>query len=160
MGHGLPDAFAAHGAEIPALLKQTVSEPAILVQDNSLAEVLEKAGFAPDAIVVAVTMLDRLCIGAALDLAAPSVVWAVDDRDSAVHRALTEAGPELKLNRQDRAFELHFASSSKGCQVNWPRTHHPVQRATADQRPTLTPRNTNAHTDLTAEQSPARRRRR
>ena len=105
-------AFAAHPAAIPALLKQTVSEPAILAQYDALAEVLEKAGFAPDAIVVAITMLDNLCIGAAFDLAAPSVVWAVDDRDSALRRALTQAGP--KLNRQDRAFEDQLALIVRG----------------------------------------------
>ena len=89
-----------------------MSEPAILAQYDALAEVLEKAGFAPDAIVVAITMLDNLCIGAALDLAAPSVVWAVDDRDSALRRALTHADPTL--NRPDRAFEHQLALIVRG----------------------------------------------
>jgi AcrR family transcriptional regulator len=101
------DAFAAHPAAIPALLRHTVSEPAILAQYDALAAVLEEAGFTPDATVLAITMLDNLCIGAALDLAAPSVVWAVDDRSSALGRALS--GAPSDRDRQERAFELQLS---------------------------------------------------
>jgi AcrR family transcriptional regulator len=101
------DAFAAHPAAIPALLRQTVSEPAILARYDELAGVLEKAGLGPDAIVIAVTMLDTLCIGAALDLSAPSVVWAVDDSTSALGRALDRSRPDL--DRAERAFDLQLS---------------------------------------------------
>lgn len=101
------DAFAAHPAAIPDLLKQTVSEPGILARYDELAEVLEKAGHSPDEIVVVVTMLDNLCIGAALDVSAPSVVWAVDDSASALGRALAGSRPDL--DRAGRAFELQLS---------------------------------------------------
>jgi AcrR family transcriptional regulator len=83
------DSFAAHPAVIPMLVSQTVTDPATLARYDELAEVLHRdAGLDDEALMVAITMLDNLCLGAALDLAAPSDVWAAYERDSALTRAV------------------------------------------------------------------------
>jgi AcrR family transcriptional regulator len=101
------DAFAAHPAAIPLLVGQTVSDPVTLAQYDQLAALLqERAGLTGDDLVVAITMLDTVCLGAALDLGAPSEVWAVD-RDSALTRSLGGT-PHAELSRKafDRQLRL------------------------------------------------------
>ncbi|HVK35292.1 MAG TPA: TetR/AcrR family transcriptional regulator C-terminal domain-containing protein [Microlunatus sp.] len=108
------DAFAAHPAAIPLLVGQTVSDPATLAQYDQLAEVLhERAGLTGDDLVVAITMLDTLCLGAALDLGAPSEVWAVD-RDSMLTRSLGGT-PHAELSRTafDRQLRLIVADLAR-----------------------------------------------
>jgi AcrR family transcriptional regulator len=99
------DGFAAHPAAIPMLVGQTVSNPETLGQYDRLAQILEEqAGLTGDALLVAITMLDNLCLGAALDLAAPSEVWTADGRDTALTRALA-AAPDPDRERSRRTFE-------------------------------------------------------
>jgi hypothetical protein len=87
------------------LVGQTVSNPETLGQYDRLAEILEEqAGLTGDALLVAITMLDNLCLGAALDLAAPSEVWTADGRDTALTRALA-AAPDPDRERSRRTFE-------------------------------------------------------
>lgn len=84
------DSFAAHPAAIPMLVSQTVTDPVTLARYDELADVLHTdAGLDGTDLIVAITMLDNLCLGAALDLGSPSDVWAADDRDSALTRAVT-----------------------------------------------------------------------
>ncbi|MGS0686735.1 TetR/AcrR family transcriptional regulator [Nakamurella sp. GG22] len=101
------DSFAAHPAAIPALVAQTVSAPNTLEQYDLVAGILEKAGFAADAIIMAITMLDTLSLGAALDLAAPSVIWEPRTDQSALSRALAQATPTVDRTRH--AFEVQLA---------------------------------------------------
>lgn len=101
------DSFAAHPAAIPALVGQTVSAPNTLAQYDLVAEVLERAGLGADSIVMAITMLDTLCLGAALDLAAPSVIWEPRGAESSLSRALAGATPDV--DRSSRAFEIQLA---------------------------------------------------
>jgi AcrR family transcriptional regulator len=111
------DAFAAHPAAIPLLVGQTVSDPATLAQYDQLAEVLQtRAGLTGDDLVVAITMLDTLCLGAALDLGAPSEVWAVD-RDSPLVRSLG-ATPHAELSRTafDRQLRLIVTDLARSIQ--------------------------------------------
>ncbi len=83
------DAFASHPAAIPLLVGQTVSDPLTLAHYERLAELLQdRAGLVGADLVVAITMLDTLCLGAALDLAAPAEVWADRARDTALARSL------------------------------------------------------------------------
>ena len=99
------DGFAAHPAAIPMLVSQTVSNPVTLAQYDRLAEILEdQAGLTGDDLLVAITMLDNLCLGAALDLAAPPEIWSADNRDTALTRALA-AAPDPDRDRSRRAFE-------------------------------------------------------
>jgi AcrR family transcriptional regulator len=102
------DAFAAHPAAIPLLVGQTVTDPVTLAQYEQLAEVLQqRAGLTGDDLVVAITMLDTLCLGAALDLGAPSEVWASIDREATLTRSLTGT-PHVDLSRAafDRQLRL------------------------------------------------------
>lgn len=102
------DAFAAHPAAIPLLVGQTVSDPHTLAHYERLAELLQdRAGLAGADLVVAITMLDTLCLGAALDLAAPSQVWADGDSDSALTRSLSGTShADLSRTAFDRQLQL------------------------------------------------------
>lgn len=101
------DAFARHPGAIPALVAQTVSDPTTLRQYDALAEALTKAGFSARSIVLAVSMLDVLCLGAALDHAAPSTVWSrPQEPDSALHAAV--AGAQFAEGRSEAAFTLQL----------------------------------------------------
>jgi AcrR family transcriptional regulator len=107
------DAFAAHPAAIPALVAQTITDPVTLQQYATLAGTLTRAGFGPDSVVLAVTMLDNLCLGAALDVGAPSVIW--DDNpslDSPLQTAL--AGATLGTDRAEKGFEFGLALTLRG----------------------------------------------
>lgn len=105
-GRAYRNSFAAHPAAIPALVAQTVSDPGTLEQYDNVAAVLAGAGLSADSVVLAITMLDTLCLGAALDLGAPSVIWEVGGRDSAMSRALADAGPGV--DRSNRAFDIQL----------------------------------------------------
>ena len=101
------DAFARHPAAIPALVAQTVSNPAVLRQYDALAVTLAEAGFRPRSIVLSVSMLDTLCLGAALDVGAPSIVWdQPGDRESALHKAIGNAA--FDGDRSEVAFALQL----------------------------------------------------
>jgi AcrR family transcriptional regulator len=105
------DAFAAHPAAIPLLVGQTVSDPSTLAQYERLAELLhEQAGLSGPELIVAITMLDNLCLGAALDLGAPSDVWDPVDRDTPLTRALAESSrTEVAKAAFDRQLQLIVA---------------------------------------------------
>ncbi len=58
-----------------------------------------------DQLLDVITMCDSVVLGAALDLAAPDEVWAVDQaRSPALVAAIEQAGSGRE--RSDRAFEL------------------------------------------------------
>jgi AcrR family transcriptional regulator len=105
------DAFAAHPAAIPALVAQTISDPATLEQYDRVAGLLRGAGFGPNSVVLAITMLDNLCLGAALDVGAPSVIWDDTGRaDSPLPQVLAQASlPDGPDGRSKQAFELELS---------------------------------------------------
>ncbi len=107
------DAFAAHPAAIPALVAQTITDPVTLRQYGALAGLLTRAGFDPDSVVLAVTMLDNLCLGAALDVGAPSVIWQDNPAlDSPMQTALERA--TLGPDRAEKGFELALSLTLRG----------------------------------------------
>ncbi|HEY5882843.1 MAG TPA: TetR/AcrR family transcriptional regulator C-terminal domain-containing protein [Nakamurella sp.] len=107
------DAFAAHPAVIPALVAQTISDPTTLRQYAALAGALTRAGFGPDSVVLAVTMLDNLCLGAALDVGAPSVIWEDSPAlDSPLQAALARA--TLGADRAEQGFEMGLNLTIRG----------------------------------------------
>jgi AcrR family transcriptional regulator len=105
------DAFAAHPAAIPALVAQTISDPATLEQYDRIAGLLRGAGFSPNSVVLSITMLDNLCLGAALDVGAPSVIWEDTGRgDSPLRQVLAQASlPDGPDGRSGQAFELELS---------------------------------------------------
>lgn len=100
------EAFARHAGAIPALVGQAISDPTTLRQYDALAAQLSKAGFTARSVVLSVSALDVLCLGAALDASAPSTVWNSSAPDSSLQDAVADAG--LTHDRSSAAFELHL----------------------------------------------------
>lgn len=101
------DAFARHAGAIPALVGQSISDPATLRQYDLLAAQLTEAGFSAQSVVLSVSILDVLCLGAALDASAPSTVWATSATPgSALQDVIADSG--LTHDRSRTAFELQL----------------------------------------------------
>ena len=101
------DAFARHPGAIPAMVGQPISDPSTLRQYDALAAKLDKAGFSARSIVLSVSALDVLCLGAALDASAPSMVWTASaDSSSPLHDAAVAVG--LTEDRSREAFQLQL----------------------------------------------------
>jgi len=99
------DCFAQHPRLIPLVTAYTVSSPEVMGMYDELAETLSAAGVPVDQLLDVITMCDSVVLGAALDLAAPDEVWAVDQaRSPALVAAIEQAGSSRE--RSDRAFEL------------------------------------------------------
>jgi AcrR family transcriptional regulator len=99
------ECFARHPRLIPLVTAYTVSSPEVMGMYDELAETLSAAGVADDQLLDVITMCDSVVLGAALDLAAPDEVWAVDQaRSPALIAAIQHAGSGRQ--RSDRAFEL------------------------------------------------------
>ncbi|WP_369056358.1 TetR/AcrR family transcriptional regulator C-terminal domain-containing protein [Kineococcus terrestris] len=111
---GYRAAMAAHPRVVPLLTAQTVSDPATLAGYEALARVLHADGFADEDLLHAVTVLDCLVLGSALDAGAPVDVWADSgDPASALSRAIgaTRAQPG---DRSQRSFEIGLESVLDG----------------------------------------------
>jgi AcrR family transcriptional regulator len=101
------DAFARHPGAIPALVGQAVSDPTTLRQYDALATKLTSAGFSARSVVLSVSALDVLCLGAALDASAPSMAWKESpESNSPLHDAAVEAG--LTDDRSRAAFDMQL----------------------------------------------------
>ncbi|MGY3319658.1 TetR/AcrR family transcriptional regulator C-terminal domain-containing protein [Arthrobacter sp. TE12232] len=88
------DAFARHPRLAPLMVLQTVQDAKVIGLYEDLALALEGAGFEGKDVVSAITTIDSFALGAALDLAAPDVVWAPSGEGfPALTRALEHAGP-------------------------------------------------------------------
>ena len=88
------DAFARHPRLAPLMVLQTVQNLDVIAMYEDMAMVLERAGFAGRDVVSAISMIDSFSLGAALDLAAPEVVWAPPAEGfPTLSRALGHAGP-------------------------------------------------------------------
>lgn len=70
------DGFARHPRLAPLLVLQTVMDTEVIAMYEELAQTLERAGFSGRDVLSAISTVDAFAIGAALDLAAPEVVWA------------------------------------------------------------------------------------
>jgi AcrR family transcriptional regulator len=99
------ECFARHPRLIPLVTAYTVSSPEVIGMYDELAETLSAAGVADGQLLDVITLCDSVVLGAALDLAAPDEVWAVDQaRSRALIAAIRQAGSGRE--RSDRAFEL------------------------------------------------------
>ncbi|TQN33563.1 TetR family transcriptional regulator [Haloactinospora alba] len=99
------NALSEHPRVIPVLVSQTVTDPATIALYERVARVLERAGFAGEELVTAVTVLDSFILGAALDATAPIELWAAGTReDSALARAAAATSSRGR-ERADRTFE-------------------------------------------------------
>lgn len=99
------ECFARHPRLIPLVTAYTVSSPEVMAMYDELAEILSAAGVPDGQLLDVITICDSVVLGAALDLAAPDEVWAVDQaRSPALIAAIRQAGSGRQ--RSDRAFEL------------------------------------------------------
>ncbi|TLM70710.1 TetR/AcrR family transcriptional regulator C-terminal domain-containing protein [Pseudarthrobacter sp. NamB4] len=76
LAHEYRDCLVDHPRLVPLLVAQTVRDLGVMRIYEDMATVLAKAGLAPSAIVPAITTLDYLVLGSALELTAPEVVWS------------------------------------------------------------------------------------
>ncbi|XVU28516.1 TetR/AcrR family transcriptional regulator [Actinoplanes sp. CA-054009] len=98
--------FARHPKVVPFLTAQTVSDPLTLSAYETLAQVLRTAGFRDEDLLHAVTILDCLVLGSALDAGAPLDVWAASpDPSSALGTAIRAAQADPG-DRSQRSFEI------------------------------------------------------
>ena len=99
------DAFARHPRLAPLMVLQSITDPDVIGLYEDLALALEAAGFRGRDIVSAISTIDSFALGAALDLAAPEVVWDPPaDGYPALKRALSFSGPPSE--RGDHAFDF------------------------------------------------------
>ncbi|MFG2005494.1 TetR/AcrR family transcriptional regulator [Spirillospora sp. NPDC048911] len=104
--HRYRSGFARHPHLVPLLTLQTVTAPETVASYEALAAVLRRAGFAPEDLLHAVSVLDCFILGSALDASAPLDVWADSgDPESALSAAIaaTRAQPG---DRAQRSFEI------------------------------------------------------
>lgn len=99
------ECFARHPRLIPLVTAYTVSSPEVMGMYDELAEALSGAGVTDAQLLDVITMCDSIVLGAALDIAAPDEIWAVDQaRSPALVAAIRHGGSGRE--RSDRAFDL------------------------------------------------------
>ncbi|MUN63170.1 TetR/AcrR family transcriptional regulator [Kocuria sediminis] len=95
----------AHPRLVPLLITQTVQDLGVIGIYEDMAVVLERAGLGREAVVPAISTIDYLVLGSALDLTAPEVVWAPPEGQYPVlSRAI--AGLGSVEERADAAFSF------------------------------------------------------
>ena len=99
------DAFARHPRLAPLMVLQSSTDPEVIGLYEDLALALEAAGFRGRDVVSAISTIDSFALGAALDLAAPEVVWDPPAEGyPALKRALGFSGPPSE--RGGHAFDF------------------------------------------------------
>lgn len=68
--------MVAHPRLVPHLITQTVQDLGVIGIYEDMAVVLERAGLGRESLVPAISAIDYLALGSALDVTAPEVVWA------------------------------------------------------------------------------------
>lgn len=76
LAHEYRDCLVDHPRLVPLLVSQTVRDLGVMRIYEDMAVVLARAGLATSAIVPAITTVDYLVLGSALELTAPEVVWS------------------------------------------------------------------------------------
>ena len=98
------DVFARHPRLAPLLVLQSITDPEVMGLYEDLALALESAGFRGRDVVAAISTIDSFALGAALDLAAPEVVWDPPAEGYPTLKcALGNAGPS-----EDRGGRVRF----------------------------------------------------
>ncbi len=98
--------FAAHPHLVPLLTGQPVRAPRVLVVYERIVVLMESAGFPLGVIMTAFTAFESFLIGAALDLAAPEVMWEIPEEIQAPRLAAALAAQPAGRSRADQAFEF------------------------------------------------------
>lgn len=114
-----------HPRLIPLLTLNTVSGTSTAQFYQALATILRNAGFADTALLDAVTTVDGFALGAALDLAAPDVVWSVERFPSGPMRDALDAAPEGRT-RSDQSFAFGLEVLVAGLRQAVVRSNSPI----------------------------------
>ncbi|MDF2051866.1 TetR/AcrR family transcriptional regulator [Arthrobacter sp. Cr_A7] len=105
LAHKYRDCLVDHPRLVPLLVTQTVQDLGVMRIYEEMAIVLGKAGLATPAIVPAITALDYLVLGSALELTAPDVVWSPPPGQfPALSGAIADLGSPAE--RSDTAFSF------------------------------------------------------
>lgn len=103
LAHEYRDCLVDHPRLVPLLVTQTVQDLGVMRIYEDMATVLGKAGLASPAIVPAITAVDYLVLGSALELTAPDVVWSPPPGQfPALSEAIADLGTPAE--RSDTAF--------------------------------------------------------
>ena len=102
--HSYRAAFAAHPHVVPLLTGEAVRAPAVLASYERFVTLMGRTGFPAEVIMTALTAFENFILGAALDLAAPEVMWAVPPEVEAPALAAALAAQPSEPSRADRAF--------------------------------------------------------
>jgi AcrR family transcriptional regulator len=108
-------AFAAHPHVVPMLTTEPIRSPAVLAGYERVVALMEKSGFPLPAVMTVLTALENFVLGAALDLAAPEVMWAVPPGIDADRLNAALAAQPAEPTRADRAFDFGIAVLLRGC---------------------------------------------
>ena len=107
--------LVGHPRLVPLLVTQTIQDLAVMGFYEDMATVLGNAGLDVSAIVPAITTVDYLALGSALDLTAPDDAWsAPDDRFPAL--SLAAAHLKTREERAEAAFEFGLEVLVRGVQ--------------------------------------------
>jgi AcrR family transcriptional regulator len=103
LAHEYRDCLVDHPRLVPLLVTQTVQDLGVMRIYEDMATVLGKAGLPSPAIVPAITAVDYLVLGSALELTAPDVVWSPPPGQfPALSEAIADLGTPAE--RSDSAF--------------------------------------------------------
>ena len=105
LAHKYRDCLVDHPRLVPLLVSQTVRDLGVMRIYEDMAVVLARAGLARSAIVPAITTVDYLVLGSALELTAPEVVWSPPPGQfPALSAAIGDLGSPAE--RSDTAFSF------------------------------------------------------
>lgn len=102
---GYRDSFSLHPNLVPLLVKQTVKASEVIGLYDDIARTLERSGLDGDQIAPALSLIDYIALGAALEFTAPEEVWSPQPD---LYPALTRAVQHdiSPAERMERAFEF------------------------------------------------------
>ena len=105
LAHKYRNCLVDHPRLVPLLVSQTVRDLGVMRIYEDMAVVLARAGLATPAIVPAITTVDYLVLGSALELTAPEVVWSPPPGQfPALSEAIADLGSPVE--RSDTAFSF------------------------------------------------------
>ncbi|MBP2215248.1 TetR/AcrR family transcriptional regulator C-terminal domain-containing protein [Arthrobacter sp. CAN_C5] len=97
-------ALGLHPMAIPALVGESVDDAPTLEIYETLAQILESAGFQDGRLLDALSLVDLLVLGSAIDAGSPEPPW---EPSELAHPSLSRAlATQTGARRQDRAFAL------------------------------------------------------
>lgn len=122
LAHGYRTCLLKHPRLVPLLVTQTIRDLGVMGIYEEMAIVLGKAGLAASAVVPAITTVDYLVLGSALELTAPEVVWSPPPGQfPALSAAIANLGPPAK--RSEAAFvfavEMLLAGLRQGMKIDF-----------------------------------------